>query len=327
LYYSDFNEIYTDDYVGTKYGEGERLEVIGWVDRKVGRKYYVSMCSICSKDPELFGDGVFICPKNNIVKGQIPCGCSIRPLWTKGQLEIRLSRKASDQGYKFLSLLEPYTGATTKIQSFCSSHGIWQGMNANAFLSGQRCPGCAIETRVKKLSDHNSYDDEEYIKLFFESGQYHEDTIFKRSSRVSSKGRTDYWEFTCVECSTKCEATGTSLKNGQKGCGCSFYNPKQAYIRMLKDGETPIALKYGISKIASNRWYGECKLEVKDHSVWEFPDRLSCITAERFCDENLQTRVVDRQLMPDGFTETTYINNLDKIIEIYKSFGGIQMEV
>lgn len=331
MYYNDFDKIEIDEFVGTRFGKENQLEVIGWSGRiyykNKSRKAYIVKCNICANDSELFGDGLFSCPKNNLVGGQVPCGCSARPLWTKEQLEIRLSRKALGQNYKFISLLEPYTKATTKIEVSCPVHGSWLNMNANAFLSGQGCPNCAKERRVKKLAIHNSFDDEEFIEAFLSTGSYHPDTIFERSERKQPNGKSNYWKYTCLYCNSTCEALGSSLKKGQKGCECSSYNPKQAYIRILKDGDIPIALKYGIANLTQNRWYKECKLDVEEHSNWIFDERSQCIAAERFCDNNLETRVVDKQLMPDGYTETTYIKNIDKIIAIYKSFGGKQLEV
>lgn len=330
MYYSDFDKIEIDEFVGTKFGKENQLEVIGWSGKiyykNKSRKSYVVKCLICSKDPELFGDGLFSSPKNNLVGGQIPCGCSARPLWSRNQLEVRLTRKAEEMGYTFHNLLEPYTKATTKVLVSCDKHGSWESMNANAFLSNQQCPSCANEERIRKLSEHNSFEDSEFIASFFSSGRYHPETVFTRSNRRQSNGRTNFWTYTCLDCGLECETLATHLKLGQKSCDCATHKQKQAYIRILKDGSIPVAVKYGVATDTRNRSYKECKLDVEDHSVWEFSDRVSCLKAERFCDQNLETRIVDKQLMPDGYTETTYIKNIDRIIEIYKSFGGKQME-
>lgn len=332
MYYSDFDKIEIDEFVGTRFGKENQLEVIGWSGKRYdsfgkSKKLYIVKCQVCLLDAELFGDGLFSTTKTNIVSAQTPCGCSKKPIWTKEQLEIRLKRKAESQGYIFRKLLDPYKKATTKILATCPIHGDWYNMNANAFLSGQQCPGCANEERVRKLSQHNSFEDSEFISAFLASGKFNLQTVFSRSDRKQSNGKTNYWKYTCLDCGLECETLATHLKMGQKSCDCAAHKQKQAYVRILKDGQTPIAIKYGIATNTQSRWYRECKLDIEEHSVWEFSDRVSCLKAERFCDETLQTRVVDRQLMPDGFTETTYINNLDKIIEIYKSFGGIQMEV
>lgn len=75
--YTDFGEIYEDECIGQSFGPKDQLEIIGWTHKgKDGKKLYVVKCKECTKDPELFGEGLFISGRSNLSKGQIPCGCS-----------------------------------------------------------------------------------------------------------------------------------------------------------------------------------------------------------------------------------------------------------
>lgn len=48
--------------------------------------------------------------------------------------------------------------------------------------------------------------------------------------------------------------------------------------------------------------------------------------AERECKEQLECGVVLKRDMPDGWTETTYVYNLEKIVEIYERNGGVKVD-
>lgn len=320
-------DLQLDDYVGHTYGQTNQLKVIGWDGRQPdsagkGKKLYVSFCSVCYLDPELFEDGIFKCSKSAISAGQIPCGCSKKPTWSESQLKVRVRRKAEERGYRFHGFAEQYNKALTKLVLECSLHGKWDTMQANNFLFGQSCPGCSIETRVSKLTTFNTYEDDQFIESFLNTGLYPLDTVFTRSNRLSGRGLPEYWNYFCYECCSPVETTAHHIREGRKACECSKFNPKQAYIKLLESDGLPVAIKYGIANTAANRVHRNCTYKVHNHSFWQFPDRDSCIKAEAKCDNSLVTRVVDKANMPDGYTETTYIESLDTIISIYRDYGG-----
>lgn len=39
----------------------------------------------------------------------------------------------------------------------------------------------------------------------------------------------------------------------------------------------------------------------------------------------LETGVVSKSDMQDGFSETTHVNNLDRVIRIFESNGGVRL--
>lgn len=49
----------------------------------------------------------------------------------------------------------------------------------------------------------------------------------------------------------------------------------------------------------------------------------ACKKAERECKKELETGVVLKRDMPDGWTETTWSYNIGKVVDIYKRNGGL----
>lgn len=327
--YTDFGEIIEDEYTRETFGIQQQIQILGWVGRdKDGKKIYLVKCRECEKDYELFGDGVFTSKRSNLSKGQIPCGCSKKPLWTKEQLVIRLNRKATEGGYSFIGLSGEYNKARTGVSINCDIHGIWEGMTAFNFLQGQSCPECANEARVGKLSNHNTKPDSYFIDKFYETGQYDNVINFKKVYiNIESEYSRHIWSYTCLDCGVDSTSYAHVLLNGGKSCDCSPRSQKQAYIKLLKDDDLIVAIKFGIANKASQRKIKRCIYDIENHSFWEFESRVNCIKAESLCKSELTCEVLTRSEVPDGYTETTSPLNIERVVEIFKSFGGRPLEV
>ena len=59
--------------------------------------------------------------------------------------------------------------------------------------------------------------------------------------------------------------------------------------------------------------------------IWQFSDVKSCKDAEKHIKKNIKCKIFTKQEVPHGYTETTSINNMNKIIEIYERFGGVRV--
>ena len=92
------------------------------------------------------------------------------------------------------------------------------------------------------------------------------------------------------------------------------------------DGETCIAIKFGIANNSFQRLKSQNRrsvYQINNHLIYKFPNIDSCKSAEKECKAVLVCGVVSRSDVPDGHTETTYSNNLERVVEIYEKHGGV----
>lgn len=310
-----------------KFGVEGLLEVVGWSGRnKGGNKLYILECNKCKEDSELFGDGYFRSLKGNLVKGIVPCGCSKIPKWTKEQFAILCSRKAKELGYKFLGFTGDWKGRDTVIKISCEKHGKWSsGTNSTLINGGRGCPGCRVDAVVEAATKP----DDVMIQSFFKSGTFHPDTKFWRSDRKDSRGTKVYWYMSCPECGEVGESFSGDLQKGQRPCACSRSRQTECYINWVLDGENPVAIKFGIAINSKQRIKRQDRVSVytiKQHSVHVFPSVQQCKQAERECRQDMETGVILKRDMRDGYTETTWVYNLEKIVEIYERNGGVKID-
>jgi hypothetical protein len=326
LYYSDFDKIETDEFVGTRFGKENQLEVIGWSGKSATSKMYVVKCSICEKDPELYGDGLFRSIKSSLILGQVPCGCSVSARRDERYYKIVCQRKAGELGYVFHGWAGEFTDRKTKLSLECKTHGIWSSGIINNFINRNvGCPGCRFEAVGKRASKP----DEEFVRDFFATGSFSEGTTFARSTTEDFKGHRPYWKVFCPDCLQNVEARSATLMKGNRSCGCAKQRQTEAYINLIKDNDNIIAIKFGISNnslIRVSQQQRVSGLDVVLHKVYKFPNISDCKAAERECINTLTCGVVDRQLLPDGYSETTYPHNIEDIVEIYEKFNGSLMK-
>lgn len=308
------------------FGEHGNLRVVGWSDKNnSGIKYYVVHCLSCVNDSELFGEGYFKCNKSNLTRGQYPCGCSKSPRLSQQQYGVLCSRKAEELGYKFLGFVGEWRGYDSKIELQCQIHKSWQsGDISNLLKAGNGCPAC----RTDKAGIASKKPDEVIIGSFFASGAFHPNTKFWRSERKNPRGHNNHWYMYCPDCDVTIDSLAGNLKAGKRPCACSLHRQQQAYVHLVKDQDLDIALKFGIANIASNRLWKQNQhslYNITSLFVYNFPDKISCVSAEKECKKELTCGILTKQEMSDGYTETTYLYNLNKIISIYEKHGGVRI--
>lgn len=217
---------------------GTNKFVDGTIFTRVNNGKFEVYCPVC--------DSISISTAGNLKRGHISCKCSVRPTYSKVEMEAWLVSYSTSHTYNFLYWAEDYRGVHTKIYADCKIHGKF------------------------KISIDN----------------------FKRD----------------------------------RGCpSCSNKNQKQAYINLITDGTEPIALKFGIAVNSDRRRKSQNKsslFKVRSLKTCIFADTESCKDAERECKQTLECGVLTKEEMPDGYTETTRLHNLDKIISIYEKHGG-----
>ena len=294
--------------------------------RNSRNKYYILKCSKCSQDPELFGEGYFKSLKGHLLSGQLPCGCSSIPRWSKEQFAVLCSRKATQLGYTFLGFVGEWKGQNTKIKMLCEKHRTWGSGSIHSLVtSGSGCPGCKSEAMLRAAVETNTKPDEVMRQSFFTSDAFHPDTQFWRSERKNSQGAKVYWFMLCPDCGETGESQSSGLQQGCRPCACNMHRQQECYINWVMDDDTTVAIKFGIARDSNQRIKQQNSASIytiTQHSVYTFPSVRECRSAERACKKELECSIVLKRDMPDGYTETTWVYNLDKIIEIYKRNGG-----
>jgi hypothetical protein len=317
-------EIQFDGFEGTSYGD---LTVLGWNGKYGNDKKYIVSCSVCRQDPELHGSGLFAMSKGHLNRGCIPCGCAEKPNWTEDQYKVRVSRACIERGLIFRGWHGEYTTANkTKVRAECPDHGDFWSMTISFFLIKDGYKGCA-GCFALRMGDYKRKDDSVMIKMFMDTGCYADGTVFTRSERVDKHGHKKYWYMDCPDCGESGEGHLVGLYKGARSCACSGNRQQETYINLLMDKEDVIAIKFGIANLSTERIKRQNQLSIYDvvnYGVWTYPTVKDCRDAERYCLNNLTTKVITKEEMPDGYTETTFPSNLEPVIHIFEEYGGVR---
>lgn len=191
--------------------------------------------------------------------------------------------------------------------------GIFQSGMSN-FLKGAACCGCNPQRR---------WTDYEYgvlVSRVFKGFPFSLKSLIRRP-RKSVRG-----VFNC-ELHGDWESPLNNIINRGSVCpACSVGMQNHAYVNIVQGTS---AVKFGISLEPGRRLVKSSRYsphEVTPLWVFKFPSVGECKAAERECKVTLQCSVLSKMDLPDGYTETTWDYNLDKIKEIYKKHGGVEME-
>ena len=316
-----------DEFVGKLFGPSNQLEVIGWDGSRIGgNKLYTVKCSICSLDPEMYGNAEYKYTKGHILGGRIPCGCSKSPKLSESQMLLRVKREADRRGFEFKGVHGDFLKAKTRLILSCKTHGEMEPKTYNDFMSGRGC----IECRRDNVSRALKLEDDVLVDRFMQTGSFPDGTIFSRSDkRVPSpryrEGYGSFWEVYCPTCKETTVNYVSSLTDGSKSCSCSAENKRFAYIHTISENENVIAIKYGVSTSPAKRLRGQrrlCIFKMDSEGVWEFQKASLCRRAELEVKRTVPSGVISKDSMLDGWSETCTENYRDVIVEIYEKHGG-----
>lgn len=283
-------------------------------------KMSVVWCSVCAKDPELFGDAHFLTTTSRMKSGSIPCGCSKNPTWDESQYIVRINRNIEDTlPYKFVGWEGDFSGIHTKVVMKCAEHGRWCSSDIKEYCrSSPKCPSCE-DYFVGGQRKPDSY----HISKFMATGHYHADTVFSRTTEKTPwTGFRDRWNVTCGDCGVTYQTRSTRIYEGGRRCDCSNFRQKQIYLLDIYDGAQLIAVKFGIANDPKRRFQEirrRSSLTIEMDSVWSFEDVRSCIDAENHIKKNFETRVISRARMESGWTETIGVLDKGNLISYLKT--------
>lgn len=124
----------------------EEHTLLGYIQTGNGvRSYYVE-CSVCKKDKELWGSGVFIVNLRELRKGRF-CGCNCKS--TRGfpecHLKTLVERKCEEKGYHLNGYVGRYKGkSNTYLDLTCTCGHAWNTTSITKLVDSDRgCPNCA----------------------------------------------------------------------------------------------------------------------------------------------------------------------------------------
>lgn len=174
------------------------------------------------------------------------------------------------------------------------------------------------------------------IKKTFQSRSTKLVTYIFLGWKTEYKTSTDIFLYNCSQHGIK-EMSVTNLLSNNIGCSeCSGNNQMYSYIHLVSDKSTPYCLKYGIETILGNRVIQQnsrSKLEITSLCSFKFNSVNDCRNAENECKKIFQKEnnnklhrigFCTKNEMKDGYSETTSIDNMDKIIAIYEKWGGVK---
>lgn len=292
---------------GTTFKRSERKNKHGW------NSYWYVTCPTCSNDKFVEAglcSGVFEGSQSNLIRGAKPCRCSSSYAYTEDQYVFRIN---SETEYAFLRWEGDFKGNRTKAVVFCQEHNGEMTMTVSGLLQGSKCLACHGKRRrpeeeviqeLKKLCKKMGYD---FLSI------------------IDYKSNKSYFEFSCKEHGIN-KMPITNFTHGEQGCAaCKGKNQKYAYIHLIKDEDMVVGLKFGITKnpnIRARQQNRLAKYKIEKFKLYEFDTVSACREAEKEIKETLPCGLFSAQDIPDGWTETTYTYNLEKVMNIFVNKGG-----
>lgn len=141
---------------------------------------------------------------------------------------------------------------------------------------------------------------------------------------LSGPKGTDFLTYSCLHHGVH-HVTVDSFMHGYRRCpSCASPRTTEAYINIV-DFSGGKCLKFGITSLLKRRIRNQNfrnSAKMQNKGVWVFRDAKTCRAAEKQCKKELECGILSKRELRDGYTETTHIKNLDKIIEIYENHGG-----
>jgi len=312
-----------EDFVGWKSEDG-LLEVIGTdIKSKTGRVLFRVVCEICSKDKELFPKGYFVCQKHHLKENKKPCGCSPSPRWTEDQFLIRAIRAGKDKNIKVLGYAEKFSGSYTKLNCECTIDNYrWEVSLFNLINTKNGCPKCSNKVIPTEQEAYNICNElcnkNGYTFIGFIDGYKNQSSRLEYLCHDQEHGITNVSYTNFINGGRRCRFCA---KAGYKTNNRGFF-----YIVRWKGQDTTF-LKFGITNnkvTARVRQQSNGTQYVPEIlGYWEFKDGLIPKKIEDEVKEIVQPlSIVPKADFPDGFTETTYENNLENILKILQKYNN-----
>lgn len=182
--------------------------------------------------------------------------------------------------------------------------------------AGSGCKQCAVLSKAENLA----FTTEDYITR---ANQVHND--FYDYSKVVYKNSTSKVTIICpIHQEFKQNAASHLSGSGCPSCGFSGYDPKSAGVFYILKVTNDV-IKFGITKDIDKRIRyinNDSSFNIEVLYSFSFSDgsipQIIETTIKK--DKNIKRKVVNKSDMLSGYTETTYLYNLPKILQIVENF-------
>ena len=170
-------------------------------------------CSVCEKDPEMWGDGTFIRRSDGLL-----CGCYPQIKLTTDQKTVMYRRKVEANGYKFISI---HTKGNTFVTGFCEDHEEEFTLRSDIVFGDSPWNGCKSCKEARRLQAIKDKYEKERAPLL----EKYTELCRSRNKNITvdyedSSGR--YYQ-TCTVCSED--------KYSVLGFPVKFYGTPKDYLR------------------------------------------------------------------------------------------------
>lgn len=300
-----------------------------YTDRKGINRYYYKerlsgktlvriYCPHCKeRDPELFPDGMFTVNLVTVRRSLIPCACGERYKHTPEQARIIIERRLEGSDLKFIDFHTEYINSKSRLILSCNCHGEWDTTTySNLINKPERgCPRCGdLKVRQKKRLSKNEIINN-VNKVLNGSSVIIEDVLYYKNNFESRVGLCDTENMFCYIRSYSDILRGRYTKHYSR-------KPKLfSYILKSKN-----FFKFGITSDIKARFLKiqkSCTEEISLYKTFKFSNEFDAIYSEKLCKSSVQTCVVGKDILSDGYTETFREEDLSKVITILSEKSDI----
>lgn len=246
-------------------------------------------------------------------KPKLRCSCS---KITKLERELQIKSKCNNLNYSFLGWKDDFLTVTSVFLVRCNNNHTFE-TNVNKFIHADRkCLSCmrTMPTRVTDFKTlHNSCPTEHTSKYDYSKAEY----ISSRDHKIEviCKHHGSFWQ------------TPDNHFNKMRGCpsctkmGYASNTSGWFYIQRLNQD----FIKFGITnKSPEHRMSQQSNKSSLSHKLlnkYYFSDGTIPVAIEKTIkDSGIELSVVSKDDMKDGYTETTYFKNYNKILKYVESF-------
>lgn len=304
--------------IGYTYGPSNCLKVV----EQINNCNYTVKCVVCCEDAELFGEALYSQRTEQILKESVPCGCGKHPYLSKEQLIIKIVRHCNFIGMDFIGFADPNGKVirTQRIDINCKHHGTFRTTISSFLRSTYACQKCTLIVATEEARKSLKKTDEETIETFYNSGTFDSSYEFKRSERMTNKGRKMFWWVYYPCCDLWAESFQGDLQKGRKSCNCSINRQRVLYVlecTEINSGQK--FLKFGIANNLKQRlgmYYRKKGFVINLQSYFIFENSVDCKRAETEIEKTMECKVITKERFGEGFTETTEIINFQEIVKI-----------